>query len=781
MFENLNVETQVRLDRFKWRDYQVPLLDALENKGYKLALALWPRRAGKDLTAINYVLRCALRKVGVYFIVYPTYSQGRKILWDSMTNEGVRFLDFIPPELIASTNSTEMKIRLRNDSMIQVVGSDNYDCYDDQTEVLTDDGWRLFKDLDDTSRVGCLDNGFLRFEQPIARQEYDYDGVMYCGNSHSIDFKVTPNHRFFVRSGKGVYKFKEISNPTIKGDCIPSTSKWVGGDLEDFKLGENLTIPICDFVALLGIFLAEGSTYSDKKTYRVTISQVKEKTKNEIRELLDRIGLNYWEGEERFDINSKALYTYLSQFGLQHERFIPRDIKYLNPRLLSILFAWLVKGDGSITKSGTFYFSTSKRLMDDIQEILIKMGKSANISIKPHANKSFIRGRRIVSSRTLYMLRVRDSKFKYFASPKGTYIFSEHYKGRVYCVTVPSGVIKVRRNGKEYWSGNSLVGTNAIGCVFSEYALQDPRAYQYLRPMLTGNQGWALFITTPRGKNHAWELYQIALGNPERWFVSKLTVLDTGHISIHDIAREKDSGEMSEDLIQQEYYTSFDMGVEGAYYAKYMDKMRLDSRITSVPFESHYKVHSCWDLGVRDSTAIIFFQVIGHTIKIIDCYENSKMGLDHYIKVAEQKGREGGWIWGKHFAPHDIAVREFGTGVTRIDKARELGINFLVTANIAVEDGIEALRSTFSKLWIDEVNCKQLIKALENYRQEYDSKRKVYSSHPLHDQFSHFSDAARYLAINIPRCKDGSSPEELDKRYRDSMYGDQGGLPPMFQ
>src|ERR1044072_322094 len=129
---------------------------------------------------------------------------------------------------------------------------------------------------------------------------------------------------------------------------------------------------------------------------------------------------------------------------------------------------------------------------------------------------------------------------------------------------------------------------------------------------------------------------------------------------------------MSEDLIQQEYYTSFEMGVEGAYYARYMDKMRIDGRIGDVPWEANHKVHTAWDIGVRDSTTIIFFQAIGTTVRIIDSYENSKQGLEHYISVLEAKP----YSYGRHIAPHDIQVKEWGSGMTRLEKARQLGIKF---------------------------------------------------------------------------------------------------------
>jgi hypothetical protein len=323
---------------------------------------------------------------------------------------------------------------------------------------------------------------------------------------------------------------------------------------------------------------------------------------------------------------------------------------------------------------------------------------------------------------------------------------------------------------------DSLMGTNPRGCVFSEYALQDPQAYQYISPILTANGGWALFISTPRGKNHLWELYEISQKSPY-WFCCKLSVEDTKHIPLEDIQKEREEGIMSDDMIQQEYYTSFVMGVEGAYYAKYMDQARRDKRIGSVPWENGFPVHTAWDLGIRDSTTIIFFQMIGKEVRIIDCYENSKEGLEHYAKVLSEKPYQ----YGKHIAPHDIRVKEWGSGMSRIEKARQLGIKFTITDEVSVQDGIEAARSLFSKLWINESTCEPLLKALENYRQEFDSKKKVYKPRPLHDWSSHFADCYRYLALSLPKTHDGLSADELKKRYNNVMYGNNQNLPRFFQ
>lgn len=447
-----NVEIEARLNSYSPRPYQLPILKALDN-GFKRVLAILPRRAGKDITALNYVIRQMWENPGVYYYLFPTYSQAKKVIWDAITNDGNKMIDYFPSELIIQKNSQEMKIRMEakygKESLFQLIGSDNYD---------------------------------------------------------------------------------------------------------------------------------------------------------------------------------------------------------------------------------------------------------------------------------------------------------------------------------------SLMGTNPRGIVFSEYALQDPRAYQYIRPILTANGGWALFISTPRGKNHLWELTQIASHSPE-WFFMKLSVDETQHIPLQEIEKERREGLMSEDMIQQEYYTSFDMGVEGSYYSKYLDEAKRSGRISSVPWENGFKVHTAWDIGVRDSTSIIFFQTIGQTVRIIDCYENAKEGLEHYAEIIQSKP----YIYGSHIAPHDIRVKEWGSGVTRIEKARQLGIKFKLSDDIEIADGIEGARSLFSKLWIDEKKCIPLIKSLENYRQEYDPKRRAYKSRPLHNWASHFADAFRYLAVSLPKTREGLTKEELDKRYYKAIYGHSASLPAPFR
>ena len=307
---------------------------------------------------------------------------------------------------------------------------------------------------------------------------------------------------------------------------------------------------------------------------------------------------------------------------------------------------------------------------------------------------------------------------------------------------------------------DSIVGTNPIGCVFTEYSLQDPLAWTFIRPILLENGGWAVFNFTPRGSNHGKDLYEMAKNNKD-WFCQLLTVDDTKILSPELIQKEREEG-MSEDMIQQEYYCSFTLGIEGAYYAKYMQDARDEDRIGRVAWKKQSRVNTAWDLGYGDSTSIIFFQVIGNEIHIIDYYENHGEGLPHYVKVLADKP----YLYKDHFAPHDIDSHAFSSGMSAREVGLGLGIKFIVlpTLKIRLEEGIEALRGIFPRIYIDEINCKYLIKCLENYRKEFDTRLEVYKDRPLHNKFSHGADAARYLAIAIKRNVDTQGDVVTEKQ-----------------
>ena len=296
-----------------------------------------------------------------------------------------------------------------------------------------------------------------------------------------------------------------------------------------------------------------------------------------------------------------------------------------------------------------------------------------------------------------------------------------------------------------------LVGANPVGVVFSEYSLQDPRAWDFIRPILAENGGWAVFIYTPRGKNHGLELYQMALRNPS-WFCQKLDVDATGVLSPEIIQEEREAG-MDESLVQQEFFCSFEAGMSGAYYGAILAKLSEQARITRVPFEPRLEVVTGWDLGMDDSTTIWFAQVSRTDVRIIDYYEASGEGLSHYVRILREKADKFGYVYGKHYAPHDIEVRELGTGKSRKDIAAGLGVRFVTVPKLELMDGIEAVRTLLPTCYFDAEKTKRGYDALLNYRKEWDESKQTWGSKPEHDWSSHGADGFRTLAVGLKKTK----------------------------
>jgi phage terminase large subunit len=307
---------------------------------------------------------------------------------------------------------------------------------------------------------------------------------------------------------------------------------------------------------------------------------------------------------------------------------------------------------------------------------------------------------------------------------------------------------------------DSLVGTNPVGVVFSEYSLQDPGAWDYIRPILAENGGWAIFIYTARGRNHGFFMYDMAKGNP-RWFCERLTAGSgkndtkrpdgTPVISDEVIEEERKSG-MPQEMIEQEFKCSFDAPFVGSYYGSQMMQAEKEGRIMEhVPHEPRLTVDTYWDLGMNDTTSIWFIQHYGMEERVIDYYEQSGEGLAHYVKTL--KGQTSGYermcqyVYGRHYAPHDIKVRELGTGRSREETARSLGVRFQMVRQHEVEDGIEAVRNVLSQCWFSKKNCQRGIDGLSQYRKDWDDKNKVFKNHPFHDWSSNPSDAFRYFAM----------------------------------
>jgi len=321
---------------------------------------------------------------------------------------------------------------------------------------------------------------------------------------------------------------------------------------------------------------------------------------------------------------------------------------------------------------------------------------------------------------------------------------------------------------------NRMRGYTFHGAVFSEYAYQDPRGYlDVISPILANSGGWAIFASTPNGKNHYYDLYQSALKDPNNWYTVKQTVDDTKHLSAEQIEIEKNK--LSDEMFLQEYYTSFECGAEGSVYSKYINKMYLEHRAGKFYYDPSKLVHTAWDIGVvkrTDTTTIVFFQIDGNGINVIDSYENFRQGASHYVDLINSKK----YTYGKHCLPHDVANFEWGSGATRIEQLEELGITVERIPRIKHKmDGIEKVRTVLPRVSIDEDKCEKLLRALNDYHYKWDAVNSRYLDHePVHNWASNFCDAVMYMCLSLDYLEEDYTADKLEEIETEAMYSSLG-------
>jgi phage terminase large subunit len=300
---------------------------------------------------------------------------------------------------------------------------------------------------------------------------------------------------------------------------------------------------------------------------------------------------------------------------------------------------------------------------------------------------------------------------------------------------------------------NSLVGAGVAGFTSSEFALSNPSAWGYIRPMLEENDGWAAFITTPRGRNHAQSMYQMARDNP-RWFAEVLSIHDTGALSPEQIdeSLKEYIALYGEDLgraqFEQEYECSFNAAILGAFYAREMAAVRKEGRITEIEALPDVPVHRAWDIGVRDDTSIWWFQIVGTQVFVLDCYSRpGESDIEVFAEMIDRKNAAMGWKSGKDYVPHDARQKVWGMKRGRLETMADHGLKPEVVPALSKLDGINAVRRTLQRC-VFHPRCEDTgISALEQYRREWDDERKTFKANEVHDWTSHAADAFRYLSV----------------------------------
>jgi hypothetical protein len=296
-----------------------------------------------------------------------------------------------------------------------------------------------------------------------------------------------------------------------------------------------------------------------------------------------------------------------------------------------------------------------------------------------------------------------------------------------------------------YGSDNpdSLRGQYFDGVIIDEVGDQNPKIWtDIVRPALTDRKGWCLFIGTPKGHNHFKELRDRA-ANEDGWGLLEFKASETGVVDETELKAAKN--EMGESKYRQEFECSFDAPIEGSYYGEILNELEDKKHMQEIPREELSRTFTAWDLGMGDSTSIWVAQLVGTEVRLIDYYENHGVGLDHYVKWI----KDNDYLKAEHILPHDVRVRELGTGKSRMEMLEESGLEVKIAPRMGLDDGIQAVRRLLPRCWFNVPKVQIGLNCLRNYRRDYDEKRKIFYERPLHDWSSHGSDSFRYLALGL--------------------------------
>lgn len=331
--------------------------------------------------------------------------------------------------------------------------------------------------------------------------------------------------------------------------------------------------------------------------------------------------------------------------------------------------------------------------------------------------------------------RIAWDYFKFFAEP----LIRDANEAQM-TLTLVNGA-KISLFGAD--NADAMRGLGFSGVYMDEYGDFKPSVFgNVIRPALSDKQGWAVFAGTPKGKNQFWDIYETARRIPDEWFVLRLPASESGLLPLGELNAAK--AQLSEDQYLQEFECSFEAAILGAFFGT---EMRLaEPRINErVVFTEGYPVHTAWDLGYRDDTAIWWYQVVGGEVRVIDFFAVSGADIRTIAEVVVNKRYE----YGKHYLPHDARAKSLQTGRSIVEQLADLlGINHLsVVPDIGVQDGIQAIRQMLPRTWFNSVKCGDGIEALRQYQREYDEDKKAFRASPRHDWTSHPADAFRMLAV----------------------------------
>lgn len=724
------------------RKHQMQLWTYLEGGG-KRAAAVWHRRAGKDSVALNWTATAAHQRVGTYWHMLPTQTQGRKTIWDGIDRHGRRMIDqAFPPPVRTNYRKDEMKIELKCGSIWQVVGSDNYNnligsnpvgvvfseysvadpaAWDYIRPILAENGgWAVFiftargrnhgallyemaRDnpswfaqiltVDDTGVIGPeviqeeRDSGMS--DDMIDQEYYCFpgDALVMCSDQARPIGEIKKGDIVLSHTGR----FRSVED-VIVHDHVGEMVVIDAWGSRPITCTPNHPMQVCDRTTQTYSWKAAGTLTADDWLVTPRMSEVK-------------------------PVISAALATIIAWYaceGSASKNAVQFTLGANEPDNVAILCAALdaegysahQKTDGSVTQIVIYDVGLADFL-------IVNCGSGSHNKRLP---LGLLRGHEALVWRDVVQA---DGCVH---TPTDRRVVPVHTFTSVSETLVQQVQLLGASQGYAVTYSVRDAGTGSIEG--REFATRE----SYLLQMRRGTYNDTRTLRTCNAKNGVLGRVKSVVRQPYQGPVYNLRVaIDESYVvnsrAVHNC--------------------SFQAAISGSYYGKQMVAAEKDGRICEVPYEPNIRVETWWDLGVGDSTAIWFVQRSGREIRVIDYYEMSGEGLPHYAKVLQTKD----YVYSRHIAPHDIEVRELGTGKSRRETAAALGIKFQVAPNLAIDDGIDAMRAMLARCWFDKRKTGRLIEALKQYRKDWNDKLKVFQDHPCHDWTSHAADAGRMGAV----------------------------------
>jgi len=750
---------------YKPYPFQVDLLKA-RDRGCLLMLTRWHRRAGKDKTFWNMTIKEALKRKGQYYYLFPEYKQGRRVIWDGMDNDGFSFLDHIPPEARGGIpNQQEMKIKLSNGSIIQIIGTDDYD------------------KIRGSNPVGMVFSEYA-YQNPAA---YDVASPILLRNGGWAAFNSTPfgkNHFYDMEN-----MLKTDPDAFVQVRTIADTFDWDGNPLlaesdldrerrrgksEDFLQQEYYClVPGTLITTSRGQVPIEEITTKDYVlTHTNRFRKVKTIISRDIQQNI--VNIKSSSSQDRIKItdnhpvlvkrNNKVSFIAAGEIKKKDQLVLPKlwNNEYKGKKVISNgllkLLAWYIT-EGSLSATAIQYTVSKEEI--DVAKMLV------NIAEKEYNAKSSIN---IYDNVIQVIIRSVDLS-EFLVQNAGEL---SHNK------TIPFSLIRGQEQefldlliqGDGTWSNGRYCYTSVSpSLAYGVQQLANSLGYKakvYIRKSKTETIEGR--VVNSRKRYQVW-WKDDGTGDLEKdryrlYDTVREVILEDYSGKVYNIETDKDHTYVANGRIV--HNCDYTANAEGFYYLKQIEDLRQSNRIGDFPWVPDYPVFTYWDIGVGDSTAIWFVQAYDDTIWIIDYYKNNSVGIDHYAKVLMDKP----YAYVKHVFPHDMINTEFGTGRTRLEMAENIFGREKVDMGpkMGFEDGIQAARALLPRCKFNEEKCKDGIKALENYHRKWDDTRQEFLQQPVHDWSSHPADAFRYLAISFEAPKPKKRIQEKLRRYR-KKYG----------